>query len=128
MGYLDVWQFQIENTLCNHRFVSVRASTLAYAALMNSLENLRLDYKVLGHIGYLLSQALQIDCNSDLVFDVQSALRHFFLRPQPVNRVHPSRQRHDVDTKHANTRFTNVGGMWHRSVWTHNQRFYTHYL
>jgi hypothetical protein len=48
----DITKFQTELAVTEHNFVTVKASTIAFGSLMNSLESLQLDDKVLGYIRY----------------------------------------------------------------------------
>jgi hypothetical protein len=77
---LHMSQLQTGLALADHPFMATRASTVAYSALMNSLESLDLGREVLVHVGYTLSQALQIDCDSDHV----STLHQFIVEPPPT--------------------------------------------
>jgi hypothetical protein len=70
----ELTQFQTELAVCNHHLVSVQASTVAYAALMNSLESLGLDDKVIACVGSILSAALHIDRSSLSVAKTQGTL------------------------------------------------------
>jgi hypothetical protein len=79
----DLTVLQTELAVGNYLLVPVPASTVAYSALMNSLESLGLHDDVLGNSGYTLSEALQIDCNSDLVIYVQNVLYESVVQ-QPV--------------------------------------------
>jgi hypothetical protein len=76
----DLAVLQIELAVSTYQFVSVNASTVAYCALMNSLESLGLDESILSGISYLLSESLTIDCNKDHVLDVQGALYQLIAR------------------------------------------------
>jgi hypothetical protein len=76
---LDLSELQAGLAVAKHSFVTTLASTVAYSALMNSLESLELDGEVLVHVGFILSQALQIDCDSDHVKEVQSTLYQFIV-------------------------------------------------
>jgi hypothetical protein len=71
---LDLALFQTELAVANYQFVTVQASTIAYAALMNALESLGFDDNILGNLGYFLARPLEIDCNADHVVHVQSIL------------------------------------------------------
>jgi hypothetical protein len=80
----DLTVLQTELAVRNYQLVPVPASTVAYSAVMNSLESLGLHDDVLGCIGYTLSEGLQIDCNSDLVIYVQNVLYESVIQ-QPVD-------------------------------------------
>jgi hypothetical protein len=70
----DITKFQTELALTEHDFVAVKASTIAFGSLMNSLESLHLDEKDLGYIGYMLCQSIGIDQSDEDVLEVQNAL------------------------------------------------------
>jgi hypothetical protein len=70
----DITKFQTELAVTEHDFVTVKASTIAFGSLMNSLESLQLDDKVLGYIGFILCQSIGIDRSDEDVFAVQHAL------------------------------------------------------
>jgi hypothetical protein len=70
----DITKFQTELAVTEHDFVTVKASTIAFGSLMNSLESLQLDNKVLGYIGYILCQSIGIDRSDEDVLAVQHAL------------------------------------------------------
>jgi hypothetical protein len=70
----DITKFQTELAVTEHDFVTVKASTIAFGSLMNSLESLQLDDKVLGYIGYTLCQSIGIDRSDEDVLAVQHAL------------------------------------------------------
>jgi hypothetical protein len=81
----ELTQFQTELAVCNYKLFSVQASSVAYAALMNSLKSLGLDNKVVAYVGSVLSPALQIDCNSLSVAKAQDALYESIIFQQPVD-------------------------------------------
>jgi hypothetical protein len=81
---MDLSELQTGLVVANHPFVATRASTVAYSALMNSLISLNLGSEVMVHVGYILSQALQIDCDSDHVKKVQSTLYQFIVGLRPT--------------------------------------------
>jgi hypothetical protein len=95
----DITKFQTELAVTEHDFVTVKASTIAFGSLMNSLESLQLDDKVLGYIGYILCQAIGIDRSDEDVLAVQNALYNTIVK-QPSGTfttikstaVHPSRK------------------------------------
>jgi hypothetical protein len=70
----DLATFQTELAAKDYDFVPVKASTIAFGSLMNSLESLGFDAKVLGQIGFILSKAIGIDCTDDMVLEVQTCL------------------------------------------------------
>jgi hypothetical protein len=67
---LGISVLQIELAVTNYEFVTVRASIIAYSALMNALETLGIVHEV----GYILSQPLKIHCDGDHVESVQDFL------------------------------------------------------
>lgn len=81
---LDLAKFQTELAVNTYEFVTLKASTLAYCSLMNSLESIGLDGKVIGYLGFILSQALHIDGNDPTVAAIQNALYQAVLQ-QPVD-------------------------------------------
>ncbi|GAX10769.1 hypothetical protein FisN_14Lh291 [Fistulifera solaris] len=84
----ELSRVQTEFVCSNYHFVTVPPSIVAYCAIMNSLDNLRLSAKKLGYVGYFLSLVLKIDCNSDHVIDVQSFL-YPFVTLQMIDRHAP---------------------------------------
>jgi hypothetical protein len=71
---LELTQYQTDIATRKYQLVSVKASTLAYSALMISLESLGVDDKVFSRVGRMLAKVLQIDCKSDHVVNVQNLL------------------------------------------------------
>jgi hypothetical protein len=71
---LDLALFQTELAVANHQFVTVQASTIAYASIMNALESLGFGDNILGNLGYFLARSLEIDCDADHVVHVQGIL------------------------------------------------------
>jgi hypothetical protein len=96
----DITMFQTELAVTEHDFVTVKASTIAFGALMNSLESLLLDDKVLGYIEYILCQSIGIDCSDENVLAAQDTLyntivKHpsgIFATANSTVVVHPSRK------------------------------------
>jgi hypothetical protein len=70
---VDLALLQTEVAVANYELVTVRASIIAFSALVNSLESLGLDDITLSVVGNILAQSLCIDCNGDNV-SVQSVL------------------------------------------------------
>jgi hypothetical protein len=70
----DLTRCQTEFAIGNYQLVPVPASTVAYSALMNSLESLGLGDKVVNNCSHIFSQALQVDCDSVLCASVQNLL------------------------------------------------------
>jgi hypothetical protein len=95
----DITKFQTELAVTERTFVTVKASTIAFGSLMNSLESLQLDDQVLGYIRYTLCQAIGIDRSDEDVLTVQNALYNAIVK-QPSGTftttistaVHPSRK------------------------------------
>lgn len=104
----DITKFQTELAVSEHDFCTVPASTIAFGSLMNSLESLQLDEKVLGYIGYLLCQAVGIEQSDEQVLAVQNALYQTivkqpaaagtFTTTQPVSQTRKSSRRGSFDT------------------------------
>lgn len=84
----ELSRVQTEFVCSNYHFITVPPSIVAYCAIMNSLDNLRLSAKKLGYVGYFLSLVLKIDCNSDHVIDVQSFLYPFVTLQMIDRRTH----------------------------------------
>lgn len=70
----ELAQFQTELAVLNSDLITVRASTIAYAALMNSFESLKVEEDTIQKVGAILSSALNIDRKNDDVQKAQSAL------------------------------------------------------
>jgi hypothetical protein len=71
---LDLAVLQIELSISHSLFLTAKASTLAYSAVMNALESLGLDDKTLGQVGTALAQPLQLRCNSEQVVQMQKVM------------------------------------------------------
>jgi hypothetical protein len=85
----DITKFQTELATTEHDFVTIPASTIAFGSLMNSLESLQLDEKVLGYTGYILCQAIGIDQSDEEVLTVQNALYQTIVKhPAAGNLTH----------------------------------------
>jgi hypothetical protein len=80
----DLARLQTELAVGKSKLFTVKASTVAYSALVNSLESLGLDDKVVSFCSHILSQALQSSLDSDLVADVQQVL-YEYVDQQPAN-------------------------------------------
>jgi Cyclin, N-terminal domain len=70
----DIAKYLTELAVSEGELVPVKASTIAFGALMNALESTGVDSKLVGRIGHVLSHALCISCLDDDVVDVQSWL------------------------------------------------------
>jgi hypothetical protein len=82
---LDLAQLQVELAIIDYTFVTVKASTVAYSALMNSLENLGLEDGVLDHLSNTLAEALQINCISAQVTIPKNVLNRLLVRQRQAN-------------------------------------------
>jgi hypothetical protein len=82
---------QIELSVATYQFVCIKASTVAYSALMNALESLGLDESILSDVGYILSKSLSMDCTKDHVYNVQSTLYQLVTRERRNNTVFSTR-------------------------------------
>jgi hypothetical protein len=78
---IDLALLQTELAVANYEFVTVKASIIAYSALMNSLETLGIVHEV----GHILSQPLKIHCGGDHVVSVQDFLYQLVAQQQPFN-------------------------------------------
>jgi hypothetical protein len=78
---VDLALLQTELAVANYEFVTVRASIIAYSALMNSLKTLGIVHEV----GYILSQPMKIHCNGVHVASVQSVLYRLLARQRPTD-------------------------------------------
>jgi hypothetical protein len=58
---VDLAVLQIELSVATYQFVLVKASTVAYSAMMHSLESLGLEESILSEVAYILSESLSID-------------------------------------------------------------------
>jgi len=77
-------QWLTDYVVGSYHFMTVPASTIAFCALMNSLESLGLDNTIVVDISYILSEALKIDGCSDDVMWFKSLLYEALVR-QPEN-------------------------------------------
>jgi len=85
----EVTKYQTELAVNEYDMVSVRASTIAYCSLMNSLESVgTIDEKVLGQIGRVLSEAIGLDevSQGDRIFLVKNWLYEAVIR-QPTSDI-----------------------------------------
>ena len=71
---LDLARIQLDLAISNYIFLSVPASKVAYAAIMNSLECVGVESDLLNDLGYLLSHAVQVDQSAGDILAVQSSL------------------------------------------------------
>jgi len=76
----DITKYQTELAVSEIDFVSTKASTVAFCALMNSLESVNTEPKVLAYISFMLSEAIGIDSNDDAVLTVQNCLYQAVVR------------------------------------------------
>jgi hypothetical protein len=78
---VDLALRQTELAVANYEFVTVRASIIAYSAVMNSLDTLGIVHEV----GYIVSQPLEIHCDGDHVVSVREFLYQLVAQQQPSN-------------------------------------------
>lgn len=71
---VELAHIQTEQAVTKHDFVTVKASTLAYCAIMNGLENLNLTDDFLDTCDEIMSQVLAVDHNKSRISDIQDAL------------------------------------------------------
>jgi hypothetical protein len=84
----DIAKYLTELAVSEGALVPVNASTIAFGALMNSLESVGVDCKLVGQIAHVLSHALCINCLDDEVVDVQSWLFRAVVQ-QPASGLSP---------------------------------------
>lgn len=82
----ELSKFQTELAINEYDFLSVRPSIIAYSALVNALESIGLDQKLMGRISYGLSESAKIDTQADNIFEVQNWL-YQAVSAQPGNVV-----------------------------------------
>jgi hypothetical protein len=58
----------------DYAFISAKPSTIAYCSLMNTLQRLCIDLKVLQQIDRLVSKAVRIDGNAAYVIQIRKSL------------------------------------------------------
>ncbi|GAX15480.1 hypothetical protein FisN_8Lh219 [Fistulifera solaris] len=71
---LELAHIQTEAAVTKHEFVAIKASTLAYCAIMNALENLNLNDDFLDKCDKIVSSALAVDHDKSRISDLQDAL------------------------------------------------------
>jgi Cyclin, N-terminal domain len=76
----DITKYQTELAVSEREFIQVKGSTIAYGALMNALESVGVDSKVLAQIGFAASQAIGISDHDDHIYQVQSWLYEAVIR------------------------------------------------
>ena len=74
---------QAQVALMKQEYMTTSASTIAYAALMNSLECFGLDLHLLGAVGYALAKPLEIDCNSKQLVQIQTTMYKSMAKHRP---------------------------------------------
>jgi hypothetical protein len=82
---VDLALLQTELAVADYECVTLRASIIAYSAIVNSLESFGLDDSSLSEVGYILVQSLCIDCNGDNVLSVQSLMCQLAARQRPAD-------------------------------------------
>jgi len=76
----DLCRWLTDLAVSSYHSVTVPASTIAFCVLMNSIESLGLDEKVIAKITYIVTEALQIDGNSEYVIGFKTLLYEAVLR------------------------------------------------
>jgi hypothetical protein len=71
---IDLAKFQTEVAVSDYDFVTVNASSIAFAALFNAFESMNMDLKLQSHIEYSFAQAAKIDSQSTQTRDVRIRL------------------------------------------------------
>lgn len=79
----EITKYQTELSVNEYDMVGVRSSTIALCSLLNSLESVGMESKVLTQVGCVMSQAVGIDMHNDQVFLVQNWLYEAVIR-QPT--------------------------------------------
>ena len=70
----DLSKFQSELAVGDYNLVPIKASTVAYASIINSLEGLAVDSRIIESLAYTIAAALQIDISSQEIREVQNYL------------------------------------------------------
>jgi hypothetical protein len=70
----EITQYQTELAVSEYAFIAVKPSTVAFCALMNSLESMGMDYQLLGQVADCLSVSIGLDFGDDLVLSIQNWL------------------------------------------------------
>jgi hypothetical protein len=79
-------KFQIEQTVGDSSFIETQTYVVAYCSLMNALEYLQLNDRVLEDIGTMLAQSVNIECNHEVIIDIQGCLLQVMLeQPDAIN-------------------------------------------
>jgi len=73
---------QAEAAVADYKLITTPASLIAYCTVMNSLESMGIDLKLLKYVEIVLGQAIGIDCNADDAIEVQRYL-HSAIASQP---------------------------------------------
>lgn len=82
----ELSKFQTELSVSEYDFLKVRPSVIGYSALVNALESIGLDEKLVARISFGLSEAAHIDMHTDKIFEVQNWL-YQAVSTQPGNMV-----------------------------------------
>eukprot|EP00977_Amphora_coffeiformis_P018685 scaffold6655_cov169-Amphora_coffeaeformis.AAC.2 len=82
----ELSKFQTELAVNEYDFLSVRPSVVAYSALVNALESISLDEKLMGRISDGLAESVKINTQADKIFEVQNWL-YQAVSTQPGNVV-----------------------------------------
>lgn len=70
----DLARNQAEFSIRDYKFVTVKASTVAYAALMNALDSLCIDSNTYDYVCSILSKVVNVDPDSRRILDLQRYL------------------------------------------------------
>jgi hypothetical protein len=82
----DLIKYQTELAVGDYNFVTTKASTIAFCALLNSLESVSLDMKVSAQISFVLSTAIDVDARDQVLVQVQTYLYQAILQhPSALN-------------------------------------------
>lgn len=82
----ELSKFQTELAVSEYDFLMVRPSVIGYSALVNALESIGIDEKLVARISYGLSEAAHIEMHADKIFEVQNWL-YQAVSTQPGNMV-----------------------------------------
>ena len=71
---LDLAKFQTELAVSDYDFVTVYASTTAFASLLNAFESMQMDINLYANLEQGLAKAAKIDCESKRIRDIRIRL------------------------------------------------------
>lgn len=74
---------QAETAVSDYKFIATPSSLIAYCTVVNSLESMGVDLKLLKYVEIMVGQAISIDCSMNNVTDVQRYLHTAIATSQP---------------------------------------------